>query len=74
MGEFEIEEFSIYWNVDEEKFKDKISKHYNIMVAGFPPLGNIIPYHLKELLSDSEKIMSFYSYNFPPMVEAHDEE
>ncbi|MCW3139685.1 MAG: PAC2 family protein [Methanophagales archaeon] len=74
MEEFRIEEISIYWNVDEEKFKDKISKHLNIMVAGFPPLGNIIPYHLKELLSDSEKIMSFYSYNFPPMVEAQDEE
>ncbi len=73
MADFEIEELSLYWNVEEDEFRTKIRDYYNIMVAGFPPLGNIIPYHLKELLSDSEKILSLYSYNFPPMVEAHDE-
>lgn len=71
---FEIEEFSYYWNVDAEKFKEKIKGRENIFVAGFPPMGNIIPYHLKELLTDSEKIMSLYSYDFPPMVEARDDE
>lgn len=71
---FEIEEFSCYWNVDAENFKEKIKDCENILVAGYPPMGNIIPYHLKELLTDSEKILSFYSYDFPPMVEARDEE
>jgi len=72
--EFEIEEFTVYWNVDEEKFKAKIKNYENILIAGFPPMGNIIPYHIKELLKDSEKILNLYSYNFPPMVEAHEEE
>ncbi len=74
MEGFEIDELSIYWDVEEEKFRDQIRGHYNVMVAGFPPLGNIIPYHLKELLHDSVKVMSLYSCNFPPMVEARDEE
>ncbi|MFZ2071135.1 MAG: PAC2 family protein [Halobacteriota archaeon] len=71
---FELEEFTPYWNVDEKKFKELVTEHNNILVAGFPPLGNIIPYHLKELLNDSEKVLSLYSYNFPPMVEAREEE
>jgi len=71
---FKIEEFSFYWNIDEEKFKKKIRNYENILIAGFPPMGNIIPYHLKELLKDSEKILSLYSYNFPPIVEAREEE
>ncbi|MFV9677385.1 MAG: hypothetical protein ACNYVW_07020, partial [Methanosarcinales archaeon] len=70
MESFEIDEISIYWNVDEEKFKKKAKKNDNILIAGFPPLGNIIPYHLKELLTDSEEILNLYSYNFPPMAEA----
>jgi proteasome assembly chaperone (PAC2) family protein len=71
---FEIEEFSCYWNVDEERFKEQIPKEDTILIAGFPPMGNIIPYHLKELLTDSEKVVSFYSYDFPPMAEARDKE
>jgi proteasome assembly chaperone (PAC2) family protein len=71
---FEIEEFTFYWNVDAEKFKDKIEDYANILIAGFPPMGNVIPYRLKERLKDSEKIVSLYSYNFPPMVEAREEE
>jgi len=75
LGEsFEIEEFTFYWNIDEEKFKEKIKNYENILIAGFPPMGNIIPYHIKELLKDSEKILNLYSYNFPPMVEAREEE
>jgi proteasome assembly chaperone (PAC2) family protein len=73
--EFGIEEFSLHWRVDEKKFKDRIKNYdYIIMIVGFPPMGNIIPYHLKELLKDSEEILNFYSYNFPPMVEVRDEE
>lgn len=71
---FEIGEFTCYWNVDAEKFKASIMERANILIAGFPPMGNIIPYHLKELLTDSEKVVSFYSYDFPPMAEARDEE
>jgi proteasome assembly chaperone (PAC2) family protein len=71
---FEIEEFTCYWNVDVEHFKEKIPKEATILIAGFPPMGNIIPYHLKELLKDSEKVASVYSYDFPPMAEARDEE
>jgi len=71
---FGIEEFTFYWNVDAEKFKDMLEDHENILIAGFPPMGNIIPYHLKELLKDAEKIVSLYSYNFPPMVEAREVE
>jgi predicted ATP-grasp superfamily ATP-dependent carboligase len=37
-------------------------------------MGNIIPYHLKELFKDSEKILNLYSYNFPPVAEAREEE
>ena len=74
MKRFEIEDFTSYWNVDEAKFKEEVQTHDNILVAGFPPLGNIIPYHLKELLTDSEKILSLYSYNFPPIVEAREDE
>lgn len=70
---FEIAELTFYWNVDEKKFKEKIKSYKNILIAGFPPMGNIIPYHIKELLKDSEKILDLYSYNFPPMVEAHDD-
>ena len=33
-----------------------------------------IPYHLKVLLKDSEKILNLYSYNFPPVAEAREEE
>ncbi len=72
--EFKIEEFSFYWNIDEEKFKKKIRNYENILIAGFPPMGNIIPYHIKELLTDSEKILNLYSYDFPPTVEAREEE
>jgi proteasome assembly chaperone (PAC2) family protein len=71
---FEIEEFSCHWDVEEEKFKAGIMDRANILIAGFPPMGNLIPYHLKELLTDSEKVVSFYSYDFPPMAEARDEE
>ncbi len=71
---FEIEEFTLYWHVDAEKFREKIKRYKNILLAGFPPMGNIIPYHIKELLEDSEKIVNLYSYNFPPMVEAREEE
>ena len=71
---FEIEEFTCYWNVDAERFKEKIANDVTILLAGFPPMGNIIPYHLKELLKDSEKVASLYSYDFPPMAEARDEE
>jgi proteasome assembly chaperone (PAC2) family protein len=71
---FEIDEFTCYWNVDAERFKERITKVNTILIAGFPPMGNIIPYHLKELLTDSEKILSLYSYNFPPMAEARDDE
>ncbi|MHC1599595.1 MAG: PAC2 family protein, partial [Candidatus Methanospirareceae archaeon] len=71
---FEIEEFTFYWNVDAEKFKEKIKGYENILIAGFPPMGNIIPYRLKERLKDSEEIVSLYSYDFPPMVEAREEE
>ena len=71
---FKIEEFSFYWNVDGEKFKKKIRAYKNLLIAGFPPMGNIIPYHLKELLKDSEKVVSLYSYDFPPMAEAREEE
>ncbi len=73
MEEFEIDEVSIYWDIGE-KYKEQIKNRYNFMVAGFPPLGNIIPYHLKELLQDSVRVMCLYSCNFPPMVEARDEE
>ena len=44
---FEIEEFTSYWNVDQEKFKAKIEDYANILIAGFPPMGNVIPYVLK---------------------------
>jgi predicted ATP-grasp superfamily ATP-dependent carboligase len=71
---FEIEEFSYYWTVDAEQFKAKIQNVETIMIVGFPPMGNVIPYHLKELLSDAEEIGSIYSYDFPPMVEARDDE
>ncbi|HUV79580.1 MAG TPA: hypothetical protein VMW40_01940 [Candidatus Bathyarchaeia archaeon] len=71
---FEIEEFTSYWNVDPEKFKDKIADYANILIAGFPPMGNVIPYRLKEHLKDSEEVVSLYSYNFPPMVEAREDE
>jgi len=71
---FEIEEFTVYWNVDEEKFKETVKNYENILIAGFPPMGNIIPYHLKELLKDSEEILDLYSYDFPPVAEAHEEE
>jgi predicted ATP-grasp superfamily ATP-dependent carboligase len=71
---FEIEEFTVYWNVDEEKFKERVKNYGNILIAGFPPMGNIIPYHLKELLRDSEEILDLYSYDFPPVAEAHEEE
>jgi proteasome assembly chaperone (PAC2) family protein len=71
---FEITEFCYYWNVDAKQFKERVKAHDNILLAGFPPMGNIIPFNLKELLADSEKIVSFYSYDFPPMVEARDEE
>lgn len=74
MESFEIDEISIYWNVDEEKFKKKAKENDNVLIAGFPPLGNIIPYHLKELLTDSEEILNLYSYNFPPMAEARADE
>lgn len=75
MGEgFEIGEFAVYWNVDRDTFKEKIKDRENILIAGFPPMGNIIPYHLKELLKDSEEILNLYSYYFPPMVEAREEE
>ncbi|MGB2728628.1 MAG: hypothetical protein WBD09_09165 [Halobacteriota archaeon] len=40
--EFGIEEFTAYWNVDEEKFKAKIKNYENILIAGFPPMCNII--------------------------------
>ena len=72
--QFEIGEFTSCWEVDAERFKEKIKDYTNKLIAGFPPMGNIIPYHLKELLKDSEKIVSVYSYNFPPMVEAREEE
>jgi len=72
--EFEIGEITVYWNVDEEKFREKIRGYENILIAGFPPMGNIIPYHIKELLIDSEKVLSLYSYDFPPIVEAREEE
>jgi len=72
--EFEIEEFTVYWNVDREKFRKKMRSYENILIAGFPPMGNIIPYHIKELLTDSEKVLSLYSYDFPPIVEAREEE
>lgn len=72
--EFEIEEYIEYWNIDEEKFKEQIKDYENILIAGFPPMGNIIPYHIKELLKDSEKILNLYSYNFPPLVEAQEDE
>jgi len=72
--EFEIEEFTFYWNVEGKKFKERIKNYDNIMIAGFPPMGNVIPYHIKELLKDSEKILDLYSYNFPPMVEVREEE
>lgn len=71
---FEIDEFSVYWTVDEDKFKEKVKNYENIMIAGFPPMGNIIPYHIKELLKGSEEILNLYSYNFPPMVEAREDE
>lgn len=71
---FGIGEFTYYWNVDAGKFIERIKGYDNILIAGFPPMGNIIPYHLKELLKDSEKVVSLYSYNFPPMVEAREEE
>jgi len=71
---FEIAELTFYWNVDKKKFKEKIKNYKNILIAGFPPMGNIIPYHIKALLKDSEEILSLYSYNFPPMVEAREEE
>ncbi len=71
---FKIGEFTVYWTVDEEKFKEKIKNYKNILIAGFPPMGNIIPYHLKELLKDSEEIVNLYSYDFPPVAEAREEE
>jgi len=71
---FEINEFSQHWNVDAEQFKARVKEQGTILLAGFPPMGNIIPFNLKELLTDSEKIVSLYSYDFPPMVEARDEE
>ncbi len=71
---FKIDEFTVYWTVDEEKFKEKIKNYKNILIAGFPPMGNIIPYHLKELLKDSEEIVNLYSYDFPPVAEAREEE
>jgi hypothetical protein len=30
---FEIEEFTVYWNVDGEKFKEKIRNYENIWIA-----------------------------------------
>ncbi len=71
---FEIEEFTVCWNVDEEEFKERTRNYENILIAGFPPMGNIIPYHIKEFLNDSEKILSLYSYDFPPIVEAREDE
>lgn len=71
---FEIDEFTLDWTVDAEKFRARIKNYRNILLAGFPPMGNIIPYHIKELLPDSENIVNLYSYNFPPMVEAREEE
>ncbi len=73
-GSFTIEDFTLYWTVEETEFKAKIKNCNNILIAGFPPLGNIIPYHLKELLKDSEEILNLYSYNFPPIVEAREAE
>ena len=73
-GSFEIDDFSFYWNIDEEKFREKIRDYENILIAGFPPTGNIVPYHIKELLTDSEKILNLYSYDFPPIAEAREEE
>lgn len=72
--QFEIEEFSYYWTVDPEQFTAKLQDLETIMIVGFPPMGNVIPYQLKELLPDSQEIGSIYSYDFPPMVEARDEE
>jgi len=72
--QFEIGEFTFYWEVDAKRFKEKTKDYTNILIAGFPPMGNTISYHLKELLKDSERIVSLYSYNFPPMVEAREEE
>jgi len=71
---FEISELTFYWNVDEKRFKERIKNYKNIMIAGFPPMGNIVPYHIKQILKDSEKIIDLYSYNFPPMVEAQEDE
>ena len=78
---FEVGELSFYWNVDEGEFREKVKnlreekeKGKCILVAGFPPMGNIVPYHLKEILEDSEKVLSLYSCDFPPMVEAREDE
>lgn len=71
---FEIGELTFYWNVDENEFKERIKNHRNILIAGFPPVGNTIPYHIKQILKDSEKILNLYSHNFPPIAEVHDEE
>jgi len=71
---FAIDEFTLEWNVDLEKFRERLKNYRTIFLAGFPPMGNIIPYHIKELLKDSETIVNLYSYNFPPMVEAREEE
>jgi proteasome assembly chaperone (PAC2) family protein len=71
---FEIEEFTVYWNINKGKFKERIQNYDNILIAGFPPMGNVIPYHIKELLTDSEKILDLYSYNFPPIVEVREAE
>lgn len=71
---FAIDEFTLEWNVDREKFSERLKNYRTILLAGFPPMGNIIPYHIKELLKDSENILNVYSYNFPPMVEAREDE
>ncbi|RLG38530.1 hypothetical protein DRN79_01455 [Methanosarcinales archaeon] len=80
-----IEEFTPFWNVSERDFKRRLQERLLrrrergderasfVFVAGFPPVGNLVPFNLKEHIDDSVEIMRFYSYNFPPVVEMHDD-
>ena len=77
MEAFGIDEFTPVWEVSEREFKERLNREArergNIFLAGFPPVGNAVPFKLKENLGDAMKVMSFYSYNFPPIAELQDD-
>ncbi len=77
MEAFGIDEFTPVWEVSEREFKERLRNEArergNIFLAGFPPVGNAVPFKLKENLGDAMKVMSFYSYNFPPIAELQDD-